>query len=80
MEATDPASGRVFLEHFRTGESRWKTDNAQVVAGGVGCVREGNEVGAGAGNLGRDGGAVGRGSGGSSFMGQKVGSRGWCSR
>lgn len=76
MEATDPASGRVFLEHFRNGESRWKSTDAG--AGGGGGVLEGNEVGAGATRVGNDGVTVGRGTGGSLFTDQKVGSRGGC--
>lgn len=29
MEATDPTSGQVFLEHVSTGESRWKLPGNQ---------------------------------------------------
>ncbi|CAM9460885.1 unnamed protein product, partial [Ectocarpus sp. 4 AP-2014] len=40
MEATDPASGHIFLEHATTGETRWKAEQQYQVAVGAGGGRD----------------------------------------
>lgn len=51
MEATDPASGHVFLQHVVTGESRWKQHDAysssQVSIGGGASVTTVSKIGCG---------------------------------
>lgn len=45
MEATDPASGQVFLEHVATGESRWKGAGKEAAAGAAGPVGQATAAG-----------------------------------
>lgn len=66
MEATDPASGQVFLEHVTSGESRWKAQDNQAAAG--------KEVASGAAvPVGPGSGAGVNGASGSATPGHKVG-------
>lgn len=66
MEATDPASGQVFLEHVTTGESKWKALDNQSAAG--------NEAAAGAAGSGGQGSQAGANEkGGAATSDQKVG-------
>lgn len=74
MEATDPASGQVFLEHVTTGESRWKVHDDQTAAGGKGQLGEEAALGT-AGSAAQDGGAGVNETGGAATSGQKVDSR-----
>ncbi|CBN78878.1 hypothetical protein Esi_0152_0051 [Ectocarpus siliculosus] len=57
MEATDPASGHIFLEHATTGETRWKAEQQYQAAVGGGGGRD-RDKGAGPGPTKESGGRV----------------------
>lgn len=76
MEATDPASGQVYLEHVNSGESRWKVHDDQTATGGEGRLREEAAAAGAAGPAGKDNGTGVNEGGSAATLGPKVGTHG----